>query len=266
MKNYILFMDSGIGGFSILKYFLNLKKNVNIIYYADTLNFPYGEKNETVIGNILLNIINNLKLSYNIDLVVIACNTASISALEIVRNHIATPVIGTVPAIKVAAEETKNNNIGIIGTETTVRLDYIKNLITKFAGNKNIHIKATRTLADAAEFMYTGEKLDDTLHKELDFFNDKNIDSLVLGCTHYSLLYDEINDFFKHRVNIIDSCDGVSRRIIQLLPEKTISNQSEKILFISKDDPDTYHIYESLNKKNLLFQKIITKDLSCPKV
>jgi glutamate racemase len=266
MKNYILFFDSGVGGLSILDYFFKLKNKVNAIYYADVINFPYGMKDERTIGNILLSIYGNLKKLYNIDLVTIACNTASISALDIFRKHVDIPVIGTVPAIKVAAEYTKKNRIGIIGTETTVRLDYIRKLIDQYAKDKEVFVKATKTLADAVEYSFEGDRLKKTLEYELEFFKDKDIDALVLGCTHYSLLYDEINSYFEGKIRIIDSCGGVSKRILHLLPKTTLTDNPDHILYVSGGDRSTSEKYESLNLKLKLFDRIIIEDLSCQKV
>jgi glutamate racemase len=266
MKSYILFLDSGFGGLSILKHFFGIKSDVNLIYYADVINFPYGKRRESEIGNLLLNIYNNLKESYDIELVTIACNTASVSALDFFRKHVDVQVIGTVPAVKVAAGCTVNNRIGIIGTETTVRLNYIRKLISQYAGDKEVFVRATKTLADAVEYSYAGEKLYETIDGELKYFKDKDIDSLVLGCTHYSLIYDDIKNYFNGRVKIIDSCEGVSKRIIQLLPAKTVSGNPEHILYVSSPDKETMDKYENFNADHNLFDRIIAKDLSCQKV
>jgi len=255
-KNYILFIDSGIGGLSILKYFLDLEKDVNIIYFADTLNYPYGKKDEKTIGNILFNIYNSLKNEFNISLIVIACNTASVSALSFLRSQISIPVIGTVPAIKPAAKVTKNNRIGIIATETTVKLDYIQNLIKNFAKNKEVFIKSCPKLVDAAENFYSTEKIQEILKEELSFFVAKDIDTLVLGCTHYSFLLEDINNFFNNKVKILDSREGVSKRILQLLLEEVKDKNSKKLLFISNRDIEIKKKYQRFNEILKIFDHI----------
>ncbi len=255
-KNYILFIDSGIGGLSILKYFVDLEKDVNIIYFADTLNYPYGKKDEQTLGNILLNIYNSLKNEFDISLIVIACNTASVSALSFLRSKISIPVIGTVPAIKPAAQITKNNRIGIIATETTVKLDYIQNLIKEFAKNKEVFIKASPKLVDAAENFYQTEKIEEILKEELSFFLEKDIDTLVLGCTHYSFLIEDINNFFNNKVKILDSREGVSKRIIQLLPEEVRDKNSKKLLFISHPSIEVRKKYQRFNEILQIFDTI----------
>jgi len=255
-KNYILFIDSGVGGLSILKYFLDLENRVNIIYFADTLNYPYGKKDEKVLGNILFNIYSSLKNQFNISLIVIACNTASVSALAFLRSKVSVPIIGTVPAIKPAARLTKNNKIGIIATETTTKLDYIQNLIKEFAKDKEVFIKPSSKLVDAVELFYSTDKVKSLIEEELSFFVEKNIDVLVLGCTHYSFLIEEINLFFKNKVKVIDSREGVSKRIIHLLPKEIKDNNPKKILFISSPDPEIHKKYKRFNEILNIFDSI----------
>jgi glutamate racemase len=264
-KKYILFHDSGVGGLTILKYFLTLKNNVNIIYYPDTRNFPYGLKNEKAIGSYLLEMYDFLSKSYNIEMVVIACNTASVSALDFLRKNINIPVIGTVPAIKPAAKITKNNKIGIIATETTVKLNYLKNLIKNFASDKEIFVKPSKKLVEAVEYFYEGEKLKNVIEEELTFFKEKNIDTLVLGCTHYSFLEKEISDFFDCKVQIVDSREGVSKRIIELMPETVINDNPHKMLFLSEGKNGIREKYIKFNEKFKIFQEIKSRDDVCPK-
>ncbi|OHD09559.1 MAG: glutamate racemase [Spirochaetes bacterium GWD1_27_9] len=266
MSSYVLFIDSGIGGLSILDYFINMKKDVNVIYYADTKNFPYGTKDEETIGNFLLNIYIGLKEKYNISLIVVACNTASVSALEFLREKVKIKVIGTVPAVKVASDITRNNKIGVIATENTVKLNYLSNLIQQFAKNKQVFVKASGLLVEAAENQYSNEKLQEVMQKELSFFKEKEIDCLVLGCTHYSFLIDMIDEFFEKKVKVVDSRDGVSRRIIELLPSSAVNKNPKRFLYLSKGSDGIVEKYQGFNEMLKLFDEIIVKDLSCQKV
>lgn len=262
-RNYILFIDSGIGGLSILKYFLDLENNVNIIYFADTLNYPYGKKDEEMLGNILFNIYCSLKNEFNISLIVIACNTASVSALAFLRSKVSVPIIGTVPAIKPASQLTKNNRIGIIATETTTKLNYLQNLIKEFAKNKEVFIKPSSKLVDAVEFFYSTERIQEVLKEDLSFFKEKDIDTLVLGCTHYSFLIEDINIFFNNKVKIVDSREGVSKRIIQLLPSNIKNSNPEKKLFISSLDLETKKKYIRFNEILNIFDSIDNYEVLC---
>jgi glutamate racemase len=261
---YILFIDSGLGGLSILSHFLTLKNDVNIIYYADTHNFPYGKKSESALGEILLNIHANLSKIYNISHIVIACNTASVSALKILRANISTPIIGTVPAIKPASALTKNNKIGIIATDTTVKSGYIDDLIKKFASDKEVFVKACPKLAEASESVFSSS-IRDILEEELLDLKEKGIDILVLGCTHYSFLYNEIFEYFDGKIRVIDSREGVAKRILQLLPDNYTSGSPDRILYLSKNSGGIREKYEFLNSKYKIFNKTILEELSCIK-
>ncbi len=262
-NRFVLFFDSGIGGLTIVKRFLEIKKNVNIIYYADTINFPYGDKDEAFIGNILHNVYLNLVKEYNIELIVIVCNTASVAALQYLREKIKNiQIIGTVPAVKPAAEMTVNNKIGIIATEATVRLQYLNNLVKKYAEDKKVIIKASGKLVDAIENFYEDKKIKKTIKDELSVFKHENIDVLVLGCTHYSFLKDQITDFFENKVKVIDSIEGLTNRIMELLPKNMETDNVDKILFLSKGSDGNKEKYETFNDKFNIFNRIIVKDLS----
>ncbi len=265
-EKYILFIDSGIGGISILDYFLKQKRDINIIYYADTSNFPYGGKDEKTIGNILYKIYEGLSGKYCISMIVIVCNTASVSALNILRDKIDIPIIGTVPAIKPASKFTKNNRIGIIATELTVKGTYLTNLVKQFASGKDVYIKASKKFADAVEYNYSDESIRELIRKDLTYFKEKDIDVLVLGCTHYSFLYEKINDFFEGKVRIIDSKEGISKRIFQLMHDNLNSRNGKRILYLSKGEDGIHERYKLFNSKFKIFKDIVIEDLSCLKV
>jgi len=266
-ENFLLFIDSGLGGISILKNFLSVKNNnINVIYYADTKNFPYGEKDEKTIGRILLNIYEKIKLRFNISMIIIACNTASVSAIKILRDKVNLPIIGTVPAVKPAAAITKNNKIGIIATETTARGSYLTDLVSKFASFIEVRIKGSNKLVEASENIYSGDKLKKVIDEELSDLKNFGIDTLVLGCTHYSFLAPEINEFFESKVNIIDSVSGVTKRIIQLMPEENSLAGNRRVLYLSSSDKDIKNKYKNFNDKYKIFNEIFSGEEICRKV
>jgi glutamate racemase len=264
-EEYILFLDSGMGGLSILNHFYNVKKYANYIYYADTYNFPYGKKDELTIGKILYNIFLNINSAYKISLITIVCNTASVSALKYLRERIDVPIIGTVPAIKPASQITKNNRIGILATETTAKTDYLNNLVNQFAHDKEVFIQASAQLADAVEFGYSENKIKSILKNDLKVFKDNDIDTLVLGCTHYSFLTKYFNEYFSNKVNLLDSKEGVTKRILSFLPKLNISDSNKHILYLSKSDSGIYERYCNFNKNYKLFDSIKCEELSCRK-
>ncbi len=265
MNKFILFIDSGIGGISILKSFLEKQNNSSILYFADTENFPYGNREQTEIAEILVDIYRRMSSKYDIGLITVACNTASVSALDQIRKVVKIPVVGTVPAIKKASESTKNNKIGVIATNSTVKQRYIYDLIDKFARDKEVFIHPCPELVNAVELDYNKQQIIESINKELSFFNDKDIDSLVLGCTHYSFLIKEINEYFIGKVRIIDSSEGVSNRIISLIDSSFLSYTNEKYCIISSNITNCLSKYERLNNRLNIFDKILLEEKICLK-
>jgi len=262
-KPYILFIDSGIGGISILNYLNSLHDSLNILYYADSEHFPYGGKEEAVIGTYLLDIYNFLCKEYDIKLIVIACNTASVSALDFLRKRINIPIVGTVPAVKPASNMTLNKNIGIIATKTTVQSGYLSGLIRDFAADSKVFIKEASKLVEAIELQVSESELKEVIDEELSFFNDKAIDTLVLGCTHYSYAEHDIYNYFNGIVKIVDSREGVSKRILSLINDSFFDNDSKKILFLSSKK--NIALYVQYNRKYTIFDDLYIKDVEWKK-
>jgi glutamate racemase len=197
----------------------------------------------------------------------IVCNTASVSALKILRKKVRIPVVGTVPAIKPASLITKKNRIGIIATPNTVKLNYLPDLINQYAKDKEVFIKGSQNLANIVEENYSQEEIHSIIDEELSFFKDKDIDVLVLGCTHYFFLKKEISDYFENKVIILDSIEGVTNRIIDIMKNVEYSNNRDRILILSKASDITKEKYQRIcNKEKNLFNKILIEDLSCQKV
>ena len=212
----------------------------------------------------MLDIYSYVAKSYKIILIVIACNTASVSALNYLRERIDIPIVGTVPAVKVASEKTQNSNIGIIATETTVRLQYLSNLISQFAKDKNVFVRPSKKLVDAVENNYPKDQIREIVRNEMSYFKENNIDTLVLGCTHYSFLYEEIDDFFEKRVVIVDSKEGVSKRIASILNNnKKCSDDTHKPetkLILSRGDSETLTKYDRFVSQLKIFDTIIVRE------
>lgn len=262
---YILFIDSGLGGMSVMDALIKKGCNYPIAFYADAKHFPYGEKSVRNISGFLKNIYEFAISEFAVKMVVIACNTASISAIDTLREIVDVPVVGTVPAIKTAATLTRNGNIGVIATLTSVRQNYLSDLANNFAVGANVYICATEHLAAAVEEECSGDSLQKLLSEELAFFKDKNIDTLVLGCTHYTFLKDALDDFFHGTVRIIDSCDGVTRRILSLLPQNDkLSKQVGNRLYLN--DVERAAQYKHWNLHYNWFQDIYVEDGTWKKV
>ena len=220
----LLFFDSGVGGLSVLAPTLKLLPNAPIVYAADSAGFPYGKKSDAELASRIPALLGRLVERYHPRLAVIACNTASTIALDHVRSALDLPVVGTVPAIKPAAEMSKTRTIGVLGTEATVRQPYVDDLALKFASDCTIVRYGSPELVELAEAKLAGEEVGvDAVRAATQPLFDAEagdrIDTIVLACTHFPLLGDELRAAFP-RVQYVDGGDGIARRITFLTREQ----------------------------------------------
>jgi glutamate racemase len=220
----ILFFDSGVGGLSVLAPTLHLLPNAPIVYAADSAGFPYGKRSEAEIASRVPALLGRLVERFHPRLAVIACNTASTIALDHVRSALDLPVVGTVPAIKPAAEMSKSRVIGVLGTEATVRQPYVDDLAAKFAADCVIVRHGSPELVELAEAKLGGEEIGvDAVRVAaqpmFDAPDGDRIDSVVLACTHFPLLEDELRAAFP-RVSYVHGGEGIARRIAFLTREQ----------------------------------------------
>src|SRR5213075_996101 len=155
----ILFFDSGVGGLSVLAPTRALLPYVPIVYVADSAGFPYGSRTEAEIASRVPALLGRLVERFHPRLAVIACNTASTIALDHVRSALDLPVVGTVPAIKPAAELSRSRVIGVLGTEATVRQPYVDDLAAKFAADCTLIRHGSPELVELAEAKLRGEEI-----------------------------------------------------------------------------------------------------------
>ncbi len=217
----ILLFDSGIGGLSVLSALRRHLPDAPVIYAADNAGLPYGEKSEAQIAARVAGLLGRMTERLKPRLVCIACNTASTIALGMVREVLEVPIVGTVPAIKTAAALTKTGVIGLLGTAATIRQNYVDRLEMEFASDKRLIRHAAPELVAAAEGKLRGEALDPAIFtgiaEKLRVQSGGNmIDTLVLACTHFPLLHDELARAFGENVQLIDGADGIARRIAHL--------------------------------------------------
>ncbi len=220
----ILFFDSGVGGLSVLGPTRELLPTAPIVYAADSAGFPYGKRSEAEIASRIPALLGRLVERFHPRLAVIACNTASTIALEHVRSALDLPVVGTVPAIKPAAEISKSRVIGVLGTEATVRQPYVDDLAAKFASDCTIVRHGSPELVELAEAKLAGEDVSVNAVRAatqpmFDASGDNRIDTVVLACTHFPLLEDELRSAFPD-VNYVDGGPGIARRIAWLTREQ----------------------------------------------
>ncbi|ALE16203.1 Glutamate racemase [Altererythrobacter epoxidivorans] len=192
-----------------------------VIYAADMAGLPYGTKSEAQIAARVAGLLGRMSERYRPRLACIACNTASTIALGMVREVLEIPIVGTVPAIKPAAAMTRTGTIGLLGTEATIRQAYVDNLEAEFATDKLLLRHAAPGLVEAAEAKLRGEVVDGTAVRSAvdaltEMASGNRIDTVVLACTHFPLLRDELQAAFGPEVALIDGAEGIARRIVHL--------------------------------------------------
>ena len=237
----LLFFDSGVGGLSVLEPTRELLPNAPVVYVADNAGYPYGKRSEKEIASRVPALLGRFVERFRPRLAVIACNTASTIALEHVRSALDLPVVGTVPAIKPAAEISKTRMIGVLGTEATVRQPYVDNLAAEFAADCTIVRHGSPELVDLAEAKLAGERVTleavrTAAQPMFDVEHGDGIDVGVLACTHFPLLRAELRQAFPG-VEWIDGGTGIARRIAYLTREQPWPGQPSDGLIVFTAEP-----------------------------
>jgi len=224
-------IDSGVGGLSIWQRIVLQLPMESTIYLADSKNIPYGSKTQEQIYKFAKQMLTFL-LKKNVKAVVLACNTITVSCLAKLREDFPqVPIIGTVPVIKTAAEKTINKKIGILSTVYTAKSDYQKDLIQSFAdGCEVINLGTNKLVPLVEKGEIKGEEINKILEKELKEFKDKEIDTIVLGCSHFPFLRNVIQKIVGDKVVILESGDAIARQARRVL-ENTNNLTSEKTPF-----------------------------------
>ncbi len=216
----ILVFDSGMGGLTVADAIMQQMPDAFIVYAADNAGFPYGAWVEKELVSRILNVMRVLIDTAKPDVVVVACNTASTIALAEMRATFEVPIVGTVPAIKPAAAQTKTGVIGVLATPGTVKREYTQVLINDFASHFSVTLHGAPRLAEMAERKLRGEVIDlDELRAEIAPAFAENTDVVVLGCTHYPLITDEIAGVAPWPVTYIDPSSAIARRVGDIADE-----------------------------------------------
>ncbi|MBI2031670.1 MAG: glutamate racemase [Candidatus Levybacteria bacterium] len=227
MKNQpIGVLDSGVGGLSILREIIKKLPRESFIYLADSKNCPYGEKTSKEIYGLSRKMVKFL-LAERVKLIVIACNTITVSCLDKLRiDFPSAPIIGIVPVVKTASKLTKNGRIGILSTKQTAKSKYQRGLIEKFTDGLKVLNLGTDKLVPIIE---TGEHKDiKILREELEPFLKFDIDTLALGCSHFPFLRKEIKQILGGKVRILDSGGAVARQVGRVLKNNHSLSVSQK--------------------------------------
>lgn len=215
----LLVFDSGVGGLSVAAEIRRVLPSADMIYVADDAGFPYGAWEEGPLTDRVVGVVGGLIARFAPDAVVIACNTASTLVLPPLRQRHAIPFVGTVPAVKPAAERTKSGVVSVLATPGTMRRDYTRQLIASFASACHVRLVGSPALAPLAEAHMRGETVaDEAILAEIApafvEMDGRRTDHIVLGCTHYPFLLDRFRRLAPWPVEWIDPAPAIARRVV----------------------------------------------------
>jgi glutamate racemase len=218
--------DSGIGGLTVAKAIVRHLPKENIIYFGDTAHLPYGDKSATTIQAYSIKIANML-LQQQCKLILIACNSASTAAYELIKEYVGTKatVMNVIdPIIHFLRDNYAHKNLGLIGTRQTVNSNIYKKKIDDLNKGIQLNSHATNLLASAIEEFGDNQVIDSLLNVYLSHPSLQNLDALVLACTHYPIIKEKIAAFFNSQVEILDSSDIVAQAVKDRLERHNLLN------------------------------------------
>ncbi|NYS32159.1 MULTISPECIES: glutamate racemase [Pantoea] len=253
LRPTVLVFDSGVGGLSVYDEVRQLLPDLHYLYAFDNAGFPYGEKSETFIVERVVAIVEAITQRYPLSLVIIACNTASTVSLPALRERFAFPVVGVVPAIKPAARLTRNGVVGLLATRATVRRPYTHELVAQFAGSCNIEMLGSAELVELAEAKLHGAEvaLDEVRRIVQPWLRmAEPPDTVVLGCTHFPLLREELQQVLPEGTRLIDSGAAIARRTVWLLEHEApeVHSSQQNVAFCTELDGEAVQLSPVLQR------------------
>lgn len=238
-------MDSGLGGLSVFREIKEQLPRENIIYFGDTVHAPYGEKTDVQIRNYVLSIIDFL-VQKEVKTIIIACNTATAVALGKIKERYPVPIIGVIqPGAYEATARTKNNRVGVIGTEVTIRNNSYEKIIKKInpsitTFSNSCSNQLIREMEEEA--LRNKDTIRNLLKECLKPIINNNVDTLVLGCTHYPFLEKYIKQVIDVEMCLVDPARATVRQVKNLLERHQLinSHKNEYNSFIISGDPTLF--------------------------
>ncbi len=240
----ILVFDSGIGGLTVLREARVLMATHRFVYVADDAGFPYGDWEEAALKARLVDLFGQLLDEHKPEISVIACNTASTLGIDALRE--AYPkhnFVGTVPAIKPAAERTQSGLVSVLATPGTVKRQYTRDLIHQYAGKCHVRLVGSRVLAGLAEtYMREGFVDEEAVRAEIApcfiEMDGKRTDIVVLACTHYPFLVNRMRKTAPWPVDWIDTSEAIARRALSFMDADASPQEGEDIAIFTSGNPD----------------------------
>ncbi len=237
MKKAIGIFDSGVGGLTVYKAIRNAFPEEDLIYFGDTARVPYGPKSpNTVIEYSIQN--SRFLLQQGIKILVVACNTSSAVAVPALQQLTDIPIIGVIdPGAEQAARTTKNKRIGVIGTEGTVRSGAYTKAIQQLIPEAEVFSIPCPLFVPLVEEGWQDHKVAYSVAEEyLADMKTYDIDTLVLGCTHYPLLNKTIQAVMGDKVSLVDSADAIASYLRRYVPDDNDGVQGQDSFFVSDNE------------------------------
>lgn len=222
----VAFLDSGVGGLPYLDLVRRHAPGERFVYVADRAHFPYGEKSASAVREAVVETMARLWRTDPPKTVVVACNTASVVALEALRRRFPVPFVGVVPAVKPAAERSAARRIGVWATEKTLEDGYLEDLVRRFAADCTVVRVPGREIVRFVEtgiLQASAEQRRARVAEAARRFTEARVDQVVLGCTHFIHLAGELEAALGPGARVIDSREGVCRQLLRVLPERRSS-------------------------------------------
>jgi glutamate racemase len=236
--------DSGIGGLTVAKRIFELLPNENVIYFGDTARYPYGPRSKRIVRGFSFQNTDFL-LGKRVKLVVVACNTASAVALDVLRRQYEIPMIGVVePGARGALRATRNRRIGVIGTVGTINSGAYQKALLRLDPKLTVYASPCPLFVSLVEEGYINKQATRLIaHEYLDPLLKKKVDTLVLGCTHYPLLKGIISKVMGKRTRLIDSAEETAREVKIFLKDSALLRSTKRKpfrRFYVSDIPDRF--------------------------
>ncbi len=252
MKHAIGIFDSGVGGLTVYKSIRKAFPNEDLIYFGDTARVPYGPKSpDTIIDYSVQNA--RFLLQLGVKILVVACNTSSAVAIPFLKKLTSIPIIGVIePGSEVALSTTRNNKIGVIGTEGTIKSQAYSKAIKERVPEAEIFSAACPLFVPIVEEGWQDKPIAESIVRDyLSPLINSDIDTLVLGCTHYPLLKDVIQKVVGEKVSLVDSADAIALHLKDFLPAQDKT----------KSGTDTFYVSDNEEKFATIAQNILEKPI-----
>lgn len=248
--------DSGLGGLSVWREVQKQLPNEQIIYFADSLHCPYGRKKQDEIIDLSCSIVDKL-ISLGCKLIVVACNTATAAAIDVLRHKYQLPFVGMEPAIKQAALHTQTKRVAVLATKGTFDGRLYKATSEKYAHDIDVMVQIGDGLVELVETnRYETDDAYNLLKQYVEPMVKNNVDQIVLGCTHYPFFKPQIEKIVGNNVTVIDPAPAVVKHVNDILLEyniKSNASEAQNTLFISSSSiQNLQQLVQSLSNKSIV--------------